>query len=36
MEAGRQAGMQAGFDDTTDYDGGGIVLEGSSRLYLNQ
>lgn len=29
-------GRQAGFGDTTDYDGGGIVLEGTSRLYLNR
>lgn len=36
MDGGRQAGRQAGFGDTTDYDGGGIVLQGSSRLYLNR
>lgn len=29
MEVGRQAGMHAGFGDTTDYDRGGIVLEGT-------
>lgn len=29
MDGGRQAGRQAGFGDTTDYDGGGIILEGT-------
>lgn len=30
-----EAGRQAGFGDTTDYNGGRNILEGS-RLYLNR